>query len=149
MDMKGLFSMQELYEVSKKWIEISESDFETFYEYYKNFPTLPIGTAGSEKCIDMLTSKWKFPILIRLLKHEYLRYSEIKNELRESGITNYMLTKSLKELENDKLILKTVYPEVPPHTEYQVTDKAKELLIIFIRMTNWYSKYELLELEDD
>ena len=65
------------------------------------------------------------PILWRL-KDKTLRYSEIKKVLPK--ITDKMLTTQLKELEQHGFILRTVYPEVPPRTEYVLTEKGQKAI---------------------
>ena len=58
-----------------------------------------------------------------------------------SGITNTMLTTSLRELESDGLISRKQYNEIPPHVDYSFTQKGKDLLPIFYEMTKWGFKY--------
>ncbi len=142
---KELEKLKSAHNVVVNWLSLSA---EEFYETYRDNPVSPMGTVGTEKCLDMISGKWKYSILIRLHKKSPKRYGEIKKELMKYGITNYMLTVSLKELEEDKLVIRKVYPEVPPHTEYSVTQKAIELLKIFIQMTEWYTRYRIKELEN-
>lgn len=60
--------------------------------------------------------------LILLWKSEIMRYSELKRSLE--GITHKMLSNQLKELENDRLIIRTEYPQVPPK-EYKLSERGK------------------------
>src|ERR1700691_1269400 len=69
-----------------------------------------------------ITGKWKLEILW-LLNQRVHRFGELKRAI--PGITQHMLTARLRELESDGLIMRTVYPEVPPRVEYEMTSKAR------------------------
>ncbi|MCX6315882.1 MAG: helix-turn-helix domain-containing protein [Bacteroidetes bacterium] len=77
---------------------------------------------------------WKAPVLWRL-KAKTLRYSELEKDIPH--ISQKMLTKTLKELESDGIILKKTYASVPPRTEYSLTAKGKKIitLVATIRTT--------------
>ena len=87
----------------------------------------------------MLQGKWKNQIIYELCIKDPIRFSELKKNL--SGITNTMLTTSLRELESDGLISRRQYNEIPPHVDYSFTQKGKDLLPIFYEMTKWGFKY--------
>jgi len=87
----------------------------------------------------MLQGKWKNQIIYELCIKDPIRFSELKKNL--SGITNTMLTTSLRELESDGLISRKQYNEIPPHVDYSFTQKGKDLLPIFYEMTKWGFKY--------
>ena len=87
----------------------------------------------------MLQGKWKNQIIYELCIKNPIRFSELKKNL--SGITNTMLTTSLRELESDGLISRTQYTEISPHVDYSFTQKGKDLLPIFYEMTKWGLKY--------
>ena len=87
----------------------------------------------------MLQGKWKNQIIYELCIKNPIRFSELKKNL--SGITNTMLTTSLRELESDGLISRKQYNEIPPHVDYSFTQKGKDLLPIFYEMTKWGLKY--------
>lgn len=70
---------------------------------------------------------WKAPVLWRL-KAKTLRYSELEKDIPH--ISQKMLTKTLKELEADGIILKKTYASVPPHTEYSLTEKGKKIIVL-------------------
>ncbi len=57
------------------------------------------------------------------------------------GITNTMLTSSLRELEKDGLVLRIQFNEIPPHVEYSLTEKGIALLPVFYAMTEWGLAY--------
>lgn len=85
--------------------------------------------------LDIVGQKWKLPILWYLFSDTPVRYNELKRKL--AGITNVMLTKSLKELEADKLINRVQYNEIPPRVEYSLTARGKELLPALNELYKW------------
>lgn len=70
--------------------------------------------------------KWKLPILWHLAEKEATRYNELKRSVR--GVTNMMLTKCLREMEDFGLVQRRQYNEVPPRVEYSLTERGKKLL---------------------
>lgn len=82
-----------------------------------------IGQVLSNECpsreiLEHLTSKWSV-LVLRCLSDGVQRFSELRNRIQ--GISEKMLAQTLKILEQDGFILRTVYPEVPPKVEYQLT----------------------------
>lgn len=77
--------------------------------------------------LQQIGGTWKAPVLWRL-KNKKLRYSELEKNIPH--ISQKMLTKTLKELEKDKLIEKKVFAKVPPHSEYSLTEKGKKLVAL-------------------
>ncbi len=75
--------------------------------------------------IDIVGGKWKLPIICMLASGLPTRYSSIKRKL--TGVTNMMLSQSLKELEASGIVHREQYNEVPPRVEYTLTDKGKAL----------------------
>ena len=95
-----------------------------------------------EFAMDKIGGTWKMPLLWRL-KDKTLRYSEIKKSLNK--ITHKMLTTSLRDLEEDGFINRTVYPVVPPKVEYSLTEKGKRAIEIIDVIRNYgieLMKYE-------
>lgn len=88
----------------------------------------------------MLQGKWKDQVLYSLCMHDSIRFGELKKEL--SGITNTMLTNTLRELINDGLVQRIQYNEMPLRVEYSFTQKGKDLMPVFYEMMNWGFKYE-------
>lgn len=93
-----------------------------------------IATCGMIYAMDILAGRWKLFILYKL-KNNKLRFSEIKQLIPE--ITDRMLTLHLKELEEDGLILRTIYPEVPPRVEYELTESAQSLVPVWQQLERW------------
>jgi DNA-binding HxlR family transcriptional regulator len=82
--------------------------------------------------------RWKLFILSKL-KDEKLRFSELKRSI--SGITERMLTLQLRELEKESLVKRTVYAEVPPRVDYELTEIARELIPIWDALNEWGGKH--------
>lgn len=87
----------------------------------------------------MLQGKWKFQIIYELCIQSPIRFGELRKNI--VGITNTMLTNSLRELEQDGLVSRIQYNEIPPHVEYSLTEKGKDLLPVFYAMTKWGFKH--------
>lgn len=75
---------------------------------------------------NILGGKWRLPVIWMLANYGDQRYTELKRRL--TGITNIMLTRSLNELEEHGLVLRTDYNELPLRVEYSLTRKARDLL---------------------
>lgn len=74
-----------------------------------------------ELVLDQLGGRWKMPILWRLRNRTW-RYGELRTDLK--NVTHKMLTQQLRELEADGYVNRKVYPVVPPHVEYSLTEKG-------------------------
>lgn len=80
--------------------------------------------------LSLISGKWKGIIIWFLLDKETLRYGEIKKLIAENSvtpITEKMLIQSLRELEEDSLVQRKIYPVVPPKVEYSLTEQGKNL----------------------
>ena len=90
---------------------------------------------GLKKVIDIVGGKWKIMILCIIDRDETVRYGELKRAV--FGITNTMLAQSLKELENDGLVIRKQYDEMPVRVEYTLSKKAKSLIPILLQLKKW------------
>ncbi|PKN40956.1 MAG: transcriptional regulator [Deltaproteobacteria bacterium HGW-Deltaproteobacteria-18] len=87
-----------------------------------------------EVTMGMVSGKWKCLILWHL--HEGpVRYKELERIV--PGVSQKMLTQQLKEMENDGLLARTVFPEVPPRVEYELTELGHSVFPILETMHNW------------
>lgn len=91
-----------------------------------------------EAALDVIGGKWK-PLILWALGDEVMRFSELQKAL--PGVNTKMLTKQLRELEEDGVITRKVYPEVPPRVEYAITDFGKTLIPILQALCNWGAEY--------
>lgn len=94
--------------------------------------------------MSLIESKWKSCILDELRSRESIRPSEIHRRLPEA--TPRVLDIQLKEMVEDGLVAKTIYPELPPRSEYKITDLGKSLLPIIDAMLKWGEEhFEIFE----
>ncbi|MCK9578864.1 MAG: helix-turn-helix transcriptional regulator [Methanoregula sp.] len=91
-----------------------------------------------EAALDVIGGKWK-PIILWALGENVLRFNELQKGL--PGVNSKMLTKQLRELEEDGVIRRTVYAEVPPRVEYAITDFGKTLIPILEALCDWGAEY--------
>ncbi|MFD2627386.1 winged helix-turn-helix transcriptional regulator [Oceanobacillus kapialis] len=94
-----------------------------------------------EDALSILVGKWKPIILLHLLQKGTQRFSELKRSM--PGITQKMLTKQLRELEEEDIIQRVVYPQVPPKVEYSMTEYGRSLEPILEAMHEWGTKHTL------
>lgn len=92
-------------------------------------------TCALQGALNAIGGKWKLPILCSLLANGERRYNELLKNIR--GISNTMLSKTLKELEDDGLVVRAEYLEVPIRVEYGLTDKARRLRPIPAQLIQW------------
>ena len=96
-------------------------------------------TSGSvETTLKVIGGKWK-PMILYHLTFGTRRFGEIG--ARIPSISRKVLAEQLKELENDKLIEKKSYKEIPPRVEYQLTDLGRSLLVQIIELGDWASNH--------
>ena len=86
------------------------------------------------KALDVIGGKWKSVALYYLLKGP-LRFNQLRRLM--PSVTQRMLTLQLRELERDGLLRRTVYPVVPPHVEYALTEKGRTLEPLLIMLRDW------------
>jgi len=91
-----------------------------------------------EVTLDVIGGKWKGVILYKLLEQPR-RFSELKRTL--PTITQRMLTLQLRELEEDGIVHREIYKEIPPRVEYSLTEFGKTLKPILIAMLTWGDQY--------
>ncbi|WP_100012490.1 winged helix-turn-helix transcriptional regulator [Lentibacillus sediminis] len=94
-----------------------------------------------EDALGILVGKWKPIILLHLLQEGTKRFNELKRSMPE--ITQKMLTKQLRELEEEDIIERVVYPQVPPKVEYSITEYGKSLEPILEAMHEWGTKHTM------
>ncbi|WP_205136454.1 winged helix-turn-helix transcriptional regulator [Virgibacillus halotolerans] len=98
-----------------------------------------------EDALGVLVGKWKPIILLTLLQEGTKRFSDLKRSV--PGITQKMLTKQLRELEEEDIISRKVYPQVPPKVEYSITEYGKGLEPILVAMHEWGTAHTMRKME--
>lgn len=98
----------------------------------------------SREILEHITSKWSV-LVLRCLSEGVHRFSELKKRIE--GISEKMLAQTLKTLEQDGLILRTVYPVVPPKVEYQLTFIGSQAAEKIMYLIGWIEQNipEILE----
>ncbi len=91
-----------------------------------------------ELSLSVIGGKWKMPIIWRL-KDGSKRYGELRRSLPK--VTHKMLTQQLRELEEDEIITRKVYPEVPPKVEYNLTLLGKSVIPVIDLLREWGEEY--------
>ncbi|MBB6638434.1 winged helix-turn-helix transcriptional regulator [Cohnella thailandensis] len=92
-----------------------------------------------ELTLAVIGGKWKLIILWHLGLEGTKRFSELRKLI--PNITQKMLAHQLRELEEDKLVSRKLYPEVPPRVEYSLTDYGESLMPVLRSMYDWGKKY--------
>ena len=91
-----------------------------------------------EATLDVIGGKWK-PLILWHLGDNVMRFGQLQKAL--PGVNAKMLTKQLRELEEDGVIQRTVYPEVPPRVEYAITEFGRTLIPILQALCAWGALY--------
>ncbi|NQY23504.1 MAG: helix-turn-helix transcriptional regulator [Campylobacteraceae bacterium] len=96
-------------------------------------------TSEIEITVEILSGKWIVLILSHLSEKKIIRFNEFRKVLPD--ITQKMLSQQLKKLEQNKIISKKIYNEVPPKVEYMLTKEGEKLIPIMEKMQLWGQEY--------
>lgn len=104
---------------------------------------IDVSVLADEACpvsevLDHVSGKWSIAILVAVARGP-IRFTELERSIR--GISRRMLTLTLRRLERDGLITRTMYLTVPPKVEYTLTDMARELHQSLLTLTAWAARY--------
>ena len=100
----------------------------------EELPACPVATT-----VQIIGNKWKL-LIIRNLCSRTWRFNELKKDL--AGISQKVLTDSLRSMEADGIITRTVYPEVPPRVEYALSELGESMRPILDAMQAWGESYQ-------
>ncbi len=100
----------------------------------EELPACPVATT-----VQLIGSKWKLLILRNLMARPW-RFNELKKDL--AGISQKVLTDSLRSMEEDGIVVRTVYPEIPPRVEYALSELGQAMLPIISAMEQWGLSYQ-------
>ncbi|MFN3883101.1 MAG: winged helix-turn-helix transcriptional regulator [Nitrincola lacisaponensis] len=110
------------------------------------------GQVFAERCpsrqvLNHVTSRWGVLVLIALLEGTY-RFSELRRKI--TGVSERMLAQTLQLLEADGFVLRTAYPVVPPHVEYNLTPMGEEVAVRVRELADWVeiNLHRVLEVQD-
>lgn len=94
---------------------------------------------GMSFTLSMIGGRWKTNILWRLMENGRLRYSQIRKLIPD--VSERMLVSQLRELEDDQLVNRIVYPEVPPRVEYELTTLGLTMRPMLQSLCDWGEQY--------
>lgn len=100
----------------------------------EELPDCPVATT-----VQIIGNKWKLLILRNLMSRPW-RFNELRKDL--DGISQKVLTESLRSLEADGIIIRAVFAEVPPRVEYSLSELGKSLKPILDAMQVWGTEYK-------
>ena len=100
----------------------------------EEMPACPVATT-----VRLIGSKWKL-LILRNLRARPWRFNELMRDLE--GISQKVLTASLRSMEEDGIIARTVYPEVPPRGEYRLTALGESMRPVLDAMEAWGTAYK-------
>lgn len=107
----------------------------------EELPACPVATT-----VQLVGSKWKLLIMRNLLVRPW-RFNELQKSL--DGISQKVLTDSLRSMETDGIIVRTVYPEVPPKVEYSLSELGETIRPIIKVMEQWGIEYKIKREQGD
>ena len=100
----------------------------------EELPPCPVATT-----LMLIGNKWKI-FIIQQLMDKSLRFGELRRAI--PGISEKVLADNLRAMEDDRLITRTVFPEIPPHTEYALSDVGETMRPIIESMAQWGTGYQ-------
>ena len=90
---------------------------------------------GYSYTLSLIAGKYKPIILYCLMEYEPVRFNEMQRYL--GRVADKTLSRNLKELERDELIVRTVYPQIPPKVEYSLTERGHSPVAVLDRLCDW------------
>lgn len=94
---------------------------------------------GFNYTLSLISGKYKMIILYCLMEFKIVRFNELQRYLKK--ISDKTLSQNLKELEADGLVLRTVYPQIPPKVEYSLSEKGKSLMHVLDQLCIWGAEH--------
>lgn len=94
-----------------------------------------LGDTGFSYTLSLINGKYKMTILYTLMEFGIVRFNEMKKYI--GSISYKTLSAALKELEQDQLVHREEYPQIPPKVEYSLTERGKTLIPILDSMCEW------------
>lgn len=101
--------------------------------------TNPLPACPVETTLQLIGNKWKVLILRDLLDGTK-RFNELMRSV--NGITQKVLTSNLRSMENDGLVSRKIYPEIPPKVEYSLTETGMSLKPVLSSLADWGNEYK-------
>lgn len=114
---------------------LTVNGFELVIKMFSKGIDIPKPLCPVRKTLELLNGKWRTYVIYELCKKQSCRFGELKRAIPK--VTNTMLTSTLRDLEQLGIVNRVQYNEIPPHVEYSLTQKGKELLPVFMEITKW------------
>ena len=102
-------------------------------------PHLPADCRAIGEVLSRVGDKWSV-LVVMTLSHGPQRFSELRDKI--GGISQKMLTTTLRGLERDGLVTRTIYPTIPPRVDYELTDLGRDLTVPVIALGKWAKENE-------
>ena len=103
--------------------------------YKKGIENADFDETGYSYTLSLISGKYKPVILYCLMEYEPVRFNEMRRYLKQ--VADKTLSQNLKELESDELIVRKVYPQIPPKVEYSLTDRGHSLVKVLDKLCDW------------
>ena len=94
---------------------------------------------GYHYTLSLISGKYKMVILYALMEYQPVRFNEMQRYLQK--VSDKTLSQQLKELENDGLIRRHVYPQIPPKVEYSLTERGASLMVVLNQLCTWGNEH--------
>lgn len=114
--------------------------YDEFLVRVKEGIATPAGNCPVTLGLQPFRGKWADQVLYCLCVHDSARFSTMKSEI--PGITSTMLTSTLRDLEAQGIVDRQQFNEIPPHVEYSLSAKGRDLMPVFYELMNWGFAYE-------
>ncbi|MBR3756016.1 MAG: helix-turn-helix transcriptional regulator [Firmicutes bacterium] len=106
----------------------------------KHYDCPCLDTCPLNRAMMLIGGKWKMQIICSLNNQGPTRYNQLKRKM--DGVSNTVLAKALKELEDAGLVIRHEYLEVPVRVEYEITEACKSLIPILEDLSDWYEAFD-------
>lgn len=105
----------------------------------KDIRNADFSETGYSYALSLISGKYKPIILYCLMEYEPVRFNEMQRYLK--NIADKTLSQNLKELEKDDLIIRTVYPQIPPKVEYTLSERGRSLVEVLDKLCDWGNEH--------
>ena len=112
----------------------------TYEEFQKIIKTMPANEDYPIlDTLRLLSGRWTTFVIYEIQQHERMRFGELKKSI--NGITNSMLSSTLKTLEAEGIVIREQFNEIPPRVEYSLSEAGKDMCAIYYEIAKWSEKY--------
>lgn len=109
--------------------------------FFTSIENARLEDSGFAYTLSLINGKYKMVVLYTLGAFEVVRFNELKRFIKP--ISYKTLSATLKELEDDELVIRTEYPQIPPKVEYRLSERGKSLLPLLNQMCDWGEEHRI------